>query len=713
MRVPYQWLKEFVKIKDSPEELAQKLTMIGLEVEAMESAEGEPVFDIKVTSNRGDCLSLVGIAREIAAISAGQVKVPRPKLDEQGTPIDELVAVKVEDPDLCPRYSARLITDAKVGPSPDWAQRRLIQCGARPINNVVDATNLVMLELGQPLHAFDLALLRKSQIVVRKARAGETIITIDGVSRDLTEDMLVIADAERPVAIAGVMGGANSEVVETTKSILLESAHFDARSVRRTARALGMSSEASYRFERIVDPAGTVKALDRVAELIAEWSGGKVAPGVLDELSHPLTEAEIQLRPARVNDILGVDISAGQMREFLERLQLRVEVQGENQFRVVVPTFRADLKLEIDLIEEIARVLGYDQIPTIMPQTPMVPGRQSTELGWEDRARQVMVACGLCETVSYSLTGPQFADLLCLPSDHPQRQTLKIKNPKTEDYNQVRTTLLGDLLFALANNARRGINDVHIFELGRIFVPAGEQVAPDPKRGPRSPRPESVVVERKALGAAIMGVNWTSDWNTDRETVYGERSRTMQADFFALKGMVEELAREFGIEELEFLPSEHPSLHLGRTASIQLGDVELGILGEVHPDVRRNYDLPQPAYLLELDFSVLMAEAGAERRYSSVSRFPPMVRDLALMLAEEIPAQRVRQVILSAGGDLLEQVKLFDLYQGEQIPAGQKSLAYSITFQAAQRTLTDQEVEAAMEQIRKAVTEELEAEVRQ
>ena len=696
MRIPVEWLNEYVPNNLSVRDLAYTLTNVGLEVEAIEDVAGDTVLDITVTPNRGDCLSVLGAARELAMALRVEVHDREPKLVESGPSARTLATVVLEDPTLCPRYSARIVRNVKIGPSPEWAQRRLERCGLRPINNVVDATNLVMLELGQPLHAFDYQLLRCPpgesipEIIVRRARAGERLVTIDDEEHDLTPGILLITDPSGPIALAGIMGGSSTEIHDGTTEVLLESAHFDPGTIRRGARSLGLSTEASYRFERTVDPGGTVRALDRACELMAEFCEGpvEVAAGVVDAYPNPVQEAEITLRPARANELLGLDLSAAEMAAYLRQLKLSVE-QGD-VLRVRAPTFRQDLKEEIDLIEEVARAHGYESIPETLPRASSGVGGLPRELVFEREVRHLMQGLGLSESVTSSLESPESLARLGLPDGDPLLRAVAVSNAKSIDRSQMRTTLLTSLVEVVAYNVRRGVADVSIFDLGRVY---------------RAKGPDELPEECQHLGIAATGTMTGGRWAIARGSD--------RWDFYGLKSVIENLLIAATRTSGQFAPESHPSLMEGRAARVILGEGVVGYLGELHPEVRAAYDLSEPVFVAELDLELLREHAGGDPKYQPVSRFPAVTRDIAFVLPRDIAAQRAEGVIReSAGGDL-ESLSLFDAYEGPPLPEGHRNLAFSLTFRRADRTLTDEEVEAAMDRMRASLKEELGARLRE
>ena len=703
MRIPVDWLREYVQNELSVRELAFILTNVGLEVEAIEEAGATAVFDIKVTPNRGDCLSVLGVARELAMKLRQALAEREPEISETGPAAESLVKVTLDDPLLCPRYSARVVRGVKIGPSPEWARRRLELCGLRPINNVVDATNLVMLELGQPLHAFDHQLVSRGrlkpavpggadrrEIIVRRAREGERLVTIDGEERGLTPEILLITDPSGPIALAGIMGGSSTEIHDGTTEVLLESAHFDPLTIRRGARALGMSTEASYRFERTVDPGGTVRALDRACELIAEFceSPVEIARGVVDAHPNPVQEREIALRPARVNALLGLELAPEQIAEHLRWLKMEVKEGGKLLVRA--PTFRQDLVTEVDLVEEVARVHGYEDIAETLPRGSAGVGGLPPELVFEREVRHLLRGMGLSETVTSSLESGDGHDRLKLPVEDARRRAVAISNWKTADRRQLRTTLLTSLLDVVALNRRQGVEDVSIFDLGRVYLPGAADELPD---------------ESQHLGIAVSGAMTAGRWAVPQALA--------RWDFYALKGVVENLIEAVTRKPAEFAPGEEPWLQAGRAARVSAGGRAIGYMGELRSEVREAYELTDALFVAELELEALQREAADEPSYRPVSRFPAVTRDVAFLVPRDVPAERARRVIVDAAGEEVESVRLFDAFEGKPLPAGMRNLAYSLVFRRADRTLTDEEVDASMERIRAALRERLGARIRE
>ena len=652
------------------------------------------VFELEITPNRPDCLSLIGVAREIRAETGNALKLPAVTLNEDETDIQEMTSVTIEAPDLCPRYAARVIRGVKVGESPAWLQQRLESVGIGVINNIVDITNFVLMEYGQPLHAFDYHKLAENRIVVRRAAAGENIITLDEVERELTPDMLVIADAEKPAALAGIMGGYDSEITETTCDVLLESAYFNPSSVRATAKALGISTEASYRFERGADPGAVLAALDRAAQLIAEFAGGSICKGVVDVYpgQQPLTE--IELRPERVNFILGTTLDTSEMVQILSDLGFDVEADEETSplqedeetspLRVTVPTFRSDVTREIDLIEEIARVYGYDNIPTTLPKgdIPVPAPNPSTEV--RKRIKHFLLAAGMMEAINYSFCDPKCFDKIRFTADDPRCDALKLRNPLSPEMSVLRTTLIPGLLENAQHNRNHQTDTIALFEIGSVFIGNGEQKEPERVTG---------------ILAGQIG-----------EGVYSNPYR--EPDFYDIKGLVERILEVCGIVDYTLQKTEAPTFHPGRNAAVLLDDKQLGTFGEAHPEVLENYDLPYKAYLFDFDMEALVDAAIFAKRFEPIPVYPKVERDLAIVVDKAVLSDMPTALIYTTGDELVESVRLFDVYEGEQVPEGKKSLAYAITYHSATETLTDKAVNALHDKVVKRLNQELGAELR-
>ncbi len=639
---------------------------------------GDSILNVDVTPNRPDCLSMMGVAREVAALSGGAAREPDTTYPEEGEPIEGQASVEIADSDLCSRYVATLIEGITIGPSPPWMQERLIAGGMRPINNVVDITNYVMLELGQPLHAFDFARLGNAKIIVRRATPGEKLLTLDDTERALTPDTLVIADAEVPVALAGVMGGLDSEVTESTTTVLLESANFNPVSIRRTAMRLRARSEASSRFEKGLSPELTVVAARRATKLIVELGGGRAARGIIDVYPRKAREVTIELPRDRLRRVLGVDLPASRVREVLTSLGFSCHSEGTRRYTVGVPYWRTDVHIADDVVEEVARIVGYDQLPTsnLGGQVPPVLPQPLRDL--RERARDLLASAGMQEVITYSLTTLEALQRVLAPEELAAHPPLRTANPLSADLEFLRTTLRASLLQTIANNLRHWEGEIALFEAARVYLRAGEDL----------PQEQEHVV------GAVSG---------RREDRWG-RPTDEGVDFYDAKGYLEELLSGLGVTPI-FVEADLFGMVPGRTAQVQVEGRIIGVLGQVHAQVAAAFDIERDVYLFEVVLDELLPCVGGLRHYEPVPRFPAVVQDIALVVEQGVPAGRVQAIIEQA--PLVRRAELFDVYAGQQVGADKKSLAFSVSYQAPDHTLTDQEVARAQ----RAILERLKREV--
>lgn len=619
------------------------------------------ILELDLTPNRPDCLSHVGVAREISALTGNPLRKPEVTVEEETREVESLISVEILDPVGCPRYTARVIEGVKVGPSPLWLRLRLESVGFRSVNNVVDATNYVLMELGHPLHAFDYHRLWGNRIVVRRALSGEAILTLDGRERVLDGDILVITDGHRPVALAGIMGSLGSEVTEATEDLLLESAYFDPKVIRRSAKRLGLSTEASYRFERGANPEGVIEALDRVAQLITHFAGGKVARGVVDIYPRPLGRVKLRLRSDRVNQVLGTELSEKEIKGILESLGFQVE--RDDGLQVMVPLFRPDVTREVDVVEEVARVYGYDKIEIRTRLSGELPVFRSSREIAARGVRDILIGLGMTEVVTNGLIDPQVLKLV-----DPLAKPLSIRNPLSREMSVLRPTLMPSILQVLVWNRNRGVEDLRIFELGKVFLRDGEV---------------PLAVEKTMICGAIIGRRNRLGWDTGQENV----------DFFDLKGLLEVFFERISLDNFKIISYDDYIYRKGFGAQIMVGEAQIGTLGEVNNAVLERLDLKDKVFLFELDFDALLKVSQKEKRYQPLPRFPAVGRDLAVVVSEDVFSQEVEEAIYAAGGEIVESVELFDLYRGEQVPPGKKSLAFSLRYRSRQKTLSDEEVD--------------------
>ena len=674
MRVSFDWLKDFVKVDATPEAVAEKLTMTGLEVEAIERIDGDAVFEVNVTPNRADCLSIIGIARELSASYNVPLVFPELNVVSESKSLDFNVDIK--DPELCCRYAGRIVHKLKVGPSPDWMKKRLEKCGVRSINNVVDVTNYVLLEFGHPLHAFDLKTLKGGMIRIGTPKsvqgsAGLKFKTLDGTERDIPGDSLMIWDAERPIAVAGVMGGLDTEVTGATVDVFIESAYFEPTSIRRTSKKLGLKTDASYRFERGTDIKALKKALDRAAMLMKELAGGTIY-GKIDiypKRFHPL---EINVRYERVNKVLGIKLGPKQILDSLNGLGLEIEEQGSSAFKVGVPPYRSDITMEADIIEEVARLYGYDNIPTELPETCLGGDQKKEDIYAHELKRDIrqsFLKAGFTEAINLSFIGADELDLLSIPDDDARRKLVRIKNPLREEEAFMRTTIVPALIRNMLHNVSHGNRDLKLFETSRVFFSTGPDTLPEEKE-----RIAALYFREKA------------------KALYREDAQ----DFYIVKGILEAVLAGTGITDVSYVRSNEPFLHPGRAADIIINGQKAGYIGALSPAVTEKLDLKasKPSIIvLDIDIVSIMFASKRKVTYRQLPKYPFVERDTALVLDAAIEAAEIIGHLKSYPSDLIEDVSIFDVYQGTGIEPGKKSVAFNVRYRSPEKTLTDAEVE--------------------
>ena len=621
----------------------------------------DTVTEFEITSNRPDCLSVIGLAREAAATFKKPLKTHIPYVSPSDGDVNELLSVDIQNPEKCYRYCGAVVKNVRVKASPRWMRERLRACGVRPINNIVDITNYVMLEYGQPMHAFDLRYINNHSIIVRNAKDGETITTLDGIERTLTTEMLVIADSDKPVAVAGVMGGEYSGIMDDTNTIVFESACFNGPSTRITSKKLGLRTEASGRYEKELDPQNCMPALMRALELVQLLDAGDVVNGIIDCDKSNKLQRTLPFLPEWVNSFIGIDVSADDQRAILERID--VKVQGDT---IIVPSFRNDLEHLADISEEIARFYGYQNIPN-RPLAGVANAALTEAQKMEKVVSSTMLACGFTEIATFSFISPKAYDKIRLPENSPKRNSVVISNPLGEDTSVMRTTVIPSMLDVLSRNYNNRNESAALFELSNEYIWKGPDELPDEN-------------EKLTIG------------------MYGA-----QYDFFTLKGAVEELFDVVGIKDYDVEPlTDDPTFHPGRTAVIKIGDEVISVIGEVHPSVLKNYDIGVKAYVAQVDFASLLKYGDNKRSYKALPKFPASSRDLSFVCDGDVPVMKIEKIIAKAVGKILEDIALFDVYVGSQIPKGKKSVAFSVRMRATDRTLTDAEADSA---VKKAVDE--------
>ena len=621
------------------------------------------VFEYEITSNRVDCYSVIGIAREAAATFRKEFHPPVVTPTGNDEDVNDYVKVTVKDQELCPRYTARVVKNIKIGPSPEWMQRRLASVGIRPINNLVDITNYVMEEYGQPMHAYDLDTIAGREIVVCRAEDGEKFVTLDGQEREMDSSVLMICDGEKSIGVAGIMGGENSMITDNVKTMLFEAACFNGTNIRKSAKKIGLRTDASGKFEKGLDPENAQAAIDRACQLVEEMGAGEVVGGMVDVYAEKREPSRVTFDAEKINALLGTDLTKEQMLGYLKLVELEYD---ETTNEIVAPTFRQDIHRLADVAEEVARFFGYDNIPTTLPSGEATTGKLSYKLRIEEVARNIAEFCGFSQGMSYSFESPKVFDKLLLPEDSKLRQAIEIRNPLGEDYSVMRTTSLNGMLTSLATNYNRRNKNVKLYELGNVYLP---------KALPLTELPD----ERMQFTLGM----------------YGE------GDFFSMKGVVEEFFDKIGLRGKEtYDPNAGKTfMHPGRQANIIYDGTVVGYLGEVHPDVADIYGIGERAYIAVIDMPEIVARATFDRKYEGIAKFPAVNRDLSMVVPKNIMVGQIEEVIEKNGGAHLESYSLFDLYEGAQIKPGFKSVAYSITFRAKDRTLEESDISKAMDKI--------------
>ncbi|AEE90865.1 Phenylalanine--tRNA ligase beta subunit [Tepidanaerobacter acetatoxydans Re1] len=637
------------------------------------------VIDFEITPNRPDCLSIVGVARETAATFKSNFRIPEINLKEEAEDcVKDNVNINIEAEDLCNRYVARLVKDIVIEPSPLWMQRRLQTCGVRSINNIVDITNYVMLEMGQPLHAFDYDKVEGHSIIVRRGKTSEKIETLDGNIREINESMLLITDGKKPLGIAGVMGGADSEITSSTKCVLIESANFFGPNIRRTSKQLGLRSESSMRFEKGIDPNICLQAADRACELIEQLGAGKVLKGYIDVFPGKTAPKEIPFNPDKINSVLGTDIPTNEMVDILNRLEITVNSTADGM-KVIVPTFRSDLVEEADIIEEIGRMYGYDRLPITLPTGNVTHGKLSDHQKYINEIKDVLVYNGYSEIYTYSFISPKVFDNINAPQNSSLRQAITLLNPLGEEHSIMRTTLMPNILDVISFNLNHKVDELRFFEIGAAYLP---------KELPLKELP----YENKRIAIGLCDDSM---------------------DFYDLKRVIETLFKKLRIKNYNFLQEQHFAFHTSRCAKIVLGNDVIGFAGEINPDVLENYEISKRVYIAELDLDIILSNASGKVGFEPLPKFPTSDRDLAIVVNEKVLVGDVINTIKESAGNLLERVELFDIYQGGQIAKGYKSIAFSLVFRAEDRTLTDTEVNEIIEKITKHLQDKFNATLRE
>lgn len=649
----------------------------------------DTVLDIDLTANKQDCFCMLGIAREAAAVLGKKLNMPAMDVKESAPGnIADLLQNRIEVPELCSRFTNRLLKNIRIMESPEWMQNELRACGVRPINNVVDVTNYVMLELGQPMHAYDYDKVAGHTLIVRRGGEGEKLMTLDEQERILTPDMITIADTGHAVGLGGVMGGFETEVTQETETVILEAAAFNGPSIRRTSKALGLRSEASLRFERGVDIERCHLALNRAANLLEAMGACETVPGIVDSYPVPYEPAVITVTPAAINTRIGMEIPAEEMIRILETLEFKVEVKGD-ALVVTAPSWRQDVTCDADVSEEVARMYSYDKIPSHRPLLALHQGKEDPREEVKDRVLDYLAAAGLDEVLSYSFIHPSFVDKMLLPEGDYRRNCIKIMNPISDEFGVMRTTMIPSLLKIANFNLARQVESVKLFEVGRVYIPEALPLTEFPR-------------ERPVISAVLSGQRQPLSWTAPKAAV----------DFYDMKGVVEGLLENLQVDGVKLVKADQPHLHPGKSCALELDGHVIGYFGALHPTVADNFDVPEETYVLEMELLPLIPFATHVPQYTKLAKFPGTSRDIAVVVPESVTMQELEGVIRENAGSLLREVRVFDVYTGKQVAAGSKSVAFNLTFQAADRTLTDQEIDPVIKEVVAKVAEVYEAQLR-
>ncbi|MBN2395499.1 MAG: phenylalanine--tRNA ligase subunit beta [Candidatus Atribacteria bacterium] len=670
---------------------------LGEDIKNVKGIRGDVIFDFEIFSNRPDLMSVIGIAREIAAFSKKPLRIPEINIIEAKENITDNLSVFVKDQELCPRYASRIIKGLQIQESPFWLRWKLFLLGIRPINNVVDATNFVMMETGQPLHAFDLEYIHGRQIIVRRAYEGEKFVSLDSTERKLTKENLVIADTEKAIALAGVMGGENSEIKNHTNDVVLESAYFNSVNIRRTSRYFSLRTDASNRFEKGIDPDGQTYALDRTASLIAQITSGKVLSGIIDERNNQFDARKpIRLHFDKIERIMGVPIKdkrndlKKQSTQILERLEMKIIKRDDCSLTILPPTFRGDIQRDVDLIEEIAKIYGYEKIPSTLFRSTFVQKGKSFQQKVIDKIKYILIGCGMHQTIGYSMINTDSFDWMNLHDNHPLRNTIKLLNPLIQDQSVMRTTLIPGILKVIQRNTNHKVEKIKIFEIGRVYFPRVVQ------------KENNLPIEKLMLAGAITKIGRGNIWE-----------KTENWNEYDLKGILESLFDSLRIKNVDYVQGEFPAFDIERNVRILLNEQDVGIFGKIHPDITNFLGIPGDIFLFELCFDEIYPLIHQQVIYKPIPKYPFIRRDIAIIIKEPISIKQIETLILKIDKKVIQEVELFDIFRGKQIEPGYKSVAFSIVFQADDRTLTDLEVDKIIENVKMKLKENFNAELRQ